>query len=241
MKKSNKILLTFVIGIFVIIALYVMAGRLRATPVFPVSEMEMSSETMPRISNGAQHEYALGDFHAINIHGNGSVVIKKGEASKIILQGAASAIARVHFNVSEGVLDIELEKNPSFQPGESFLITVITAKDYDELNVGGAVALNLVDFASPILKMNFGGNSNCKASGKVDDLRLNIGGNVKVDAKNLLAKNVEVNVGGMGDVMVFASNSLHVNGFGMSKVVYFGNPKSVERHGMGIMRINAGE
>jgi hypothetical protein len=62
-----------------------------------------------------------------------------------------------------------------------------------------------------------------------------------VDAKGLVAENVDATVEGIGSVEVTATEKLKANVQGIGSLNYFGNPKSISKTVDGIGGVSAGK
>ena len=74
------------------------------------------------------------------------------------------------------------------------------------------------------------GVGSIRLEGKTVDLQIECEGVGDVDASELVAKNADVRVEGIGDVYVFVEGDLRARVSGLGEIVYSGNPESVDDH-----------
>ncbi|MDD4646567.1 MAG: DUF2807 domain-containing protein [Bacteroidales bacterium] len=75
------------------------------------------------------------------------------------------------------------------------------------------------------LRLDLSGASECDFRGKVDELRIHLSGAGDIDATDLIARDVEVDMSGAGSARVNAKENLDVSISGVGSVRYLGEPK----------------
>lgn len=89
--------------------------------------------------------------------------------------------------------------------------------------------------------LNYEGVGMLVMTGKVTNFKVRAQGVGHVEAKDLIAENVEANVEGIGSVNVYASEKLKANVQGIGSLNYYGHPKSISKTVDGIGGVSAGK
>jgi len=117
----------------------------------------------------------------------------------------------------------------------------ITVPALTALHVEGAGRFRLHQLKGESFDFDVEGAGELVADGAVDTLKVRISGAAKVDAAAVQAHTVDVDVNGAGDATVRAQDAVTANVSGIGRIVYLGNPHSVEKHVSGLGSIRSGE
>ncbi len=101
--------------------------------------------------------------------------------------------------------------------------TVIRVNNLDII-VSGAARLDL-EIEAKRLKLDLSGASECDFRGKADEFSIHLSGAGDIDALDLMANEVEVELSGAGGARVYARNKLDVSISGVGSVRYKGDPE----------------
>ncbi len=93
-----------------------------------------------------------------------------------------------------------------------------------DILVTGAARLDF-EIEAKSLKVDLSGASECDFRGKVDELRVQLSGAGDIDALDLIAGNVEIDMSGAGGARVYAKDKLDVSISGVGSVRYRGEPE----------------
>lgn len=91
------------------------------------------------------------------------------------------------------------------------------------------------------LNINMSGVSNITLGGEANNVNMSVSGKANIDAYELKSQNADCFVSGMGDINVYASETLSAHVSGMGKINYKGNPKEKNLSTSGIGSIKAKE
>lgn len=254
MKTSNKILLTIFITFITTILLVSAALRINATKVrvelpgivnstdttkdnkiIEVSEIyNNKTSDLPNEKNpsAVTKEINLDTFNSIAVGGFYNITIQKSDKSKILMQGDATVLKLLDINVKNNTLTIDSPKDFNWFNTKPIDITIFT-NNLNNIAIGGKVMLKDMDVDSSSLELHVGGRAYCTLAGKTKTFTLNLGGNAKIDAKNLIADAVEISVAGQNSIVVHANESLHINGVGNNEIYYYGDPKNFTNNLLG--------
>jgi hypothetical protein len=107
----------------------------------------------------------------------------------------------------------------------------ISIKKIDTLNIAGAGRVEVKNISGSSFKLQVSGKPDINVSGAVDAFTVLAAGEVNIQAKELKAKLVSIDIGDVGHADVFASESLTANASGASNIEYYGNPVKVSNSG----------
>ena len=110
------------------------------------------------------------------------------------------------------------------------ITVVITSRQRSGAKLTGAARLTADQLSGPNFAVESTGAAQVHLSGKVDDLITDMTGASKLDAESLQTRTAEISSTGASKAEVTVSESLRVSITGAGKVVYSGNPPTVEKH-----------
>jgi hypothetical protein len=124
-------------------------------------------------------------------------------------------------------LEIEMEHG-AIAPSDGIKIA-ITSSALSAAELSGAVEFVATQLNGPKFALETSGAAKITLGGKVNRLLASLTGASKLVAEDLATEDVEVSVTGAGRADVTATNSVRAEITGAGKVVYGGNPKSVQK------------
>jgi hypothetical protein len=189
---------------------------------------------------------SVSKFKGIEVGGAFDVDVVAGSGeTKVELIGDDNLLDFVETEVQGGVLAIRTKK--SISPKLKLRVRIAT-QDLASLRSSGASDVVVNGINNERFTIETSGAGSVKASVQTNDLRIEtsgagdvrIGGSAKtlsletsgaadIDAHELKAAKVRVEVSGAGDVSVFAAEELDVSVSGAGDVQYSGNPKIVNK------------
>lgn len=104
--------------------------------------------------------------------------------------------------------------------------------------ISGAVRLTANQVVGPKFALEATGASRVTLEGSIGELLTDMTGASKLNASGLQAKTAEISTTGAADAEIVVADTLKVAITGAGKVIYSGNPKTIERHitGAGFIR-----
>ncbi|GHA54312.1 PspC domain-containing protein [Pontibacter akesuensis] len=183
------------------------------------------------------------NFSKISISGPYHLQLKQGNYS-VVVRAGNDEFKRMNFELNGDKLEISTQEKyfRLFDDREPVLIQ-ITAPNISNIDLSGAIKADIVSLEGESLRMNFSGaiqtvaNLNVrnlqvdasgatisKFTGKANRFELDATGASGVDAGNLEAAYVDVDVTGAGVAEVYATSTLRADATGTSRIVYRGNP-----------------
>lgn len=136
-------------------------------------------------------------------------------------------LSRIRTRMDGDRLKIDMEDGP-MAPTDGIKI-VITSSSLVGAELSGAVELNATQLSGSKFVLETSGAAKITLTGKVNRLLASLTGASKLEAEGLPTEDVELSVTGAGKAEVVATNSLRAAITGAGKVIYGGNPKTVER------------
>lgn len=181
----------------------------------------------------------VGAFHAIDLAGTIEVEVTVGKPASVEITGDADLVDKVVTRVKDGVLVIdtpELRNHRSRR--DSHLRAIVSAPDVDALMLSGTGAMKVTGISNERLAVDLGGTGALTASGSTGALHVAVGGTGEVAGKQLLAKDVVVDVGGTGSARLHASRSLDARISGTGSIHVSGHPSQVKKSVSGLGSIH---
>jgi len=180
-------------------------------------------------------------FYGINVKGPLNVNVEVGKAQSVTISGEPEFVRRINADVNGGVLRIVFDdtKNTSnIKDGNRITVTVPALTSYRILGAGES---RLKNISGERIDISFEGAGAMYASGKVKLLRMKSQGVGQVNLKDLQTERADLDVNGMGDLSVYASDTLNLVANGMGGIKYFGHPKHFNKSANGLGSISAGD
>lgn len=149
--------------------------------------------------------------------GNGTMVVAKGNPELLahleVRDGKIDTTCRVQ---RHGALDITL-------PG----------RDFRQYKLEGSADLDLKDLSQDSLSISIAGRGDVTATGKVDDLKVDIAGKGDAHMKDLIARNVNLEIAGRGDIETSPQDDARIEIAGSGDVKLYSEPKHLDTSIMG--------
>lgn len=204
--------------------------------------MLLAALLFPTLALAEDQVRKLDTFYGVNVKGPISVYVDVGKAQSVTVSGRKDYIGKVSTVVDGGVLRVIYEKEGkgevNVKEGDKITITVPALTSFRVLGAGESRVTNI---NGERIDISFEGAGALYASGKVKLLRMKGQGVGGVNTKDLHAERADVNFAGMGDIKVYASDTLNLIVEGMGNFTYYGNPKHVNKSVTGLGSINAGK
>jgi len=184
----------------------------------------------------------IGKFTRLVINGNFRVFLEPSDKPGLRMEMDENLFDIVKVSQEGSTLRIETHLN-ILQAREKNLY--IGIKDLEKMELSGAIkmvsdsvlrlgSLNIIvsgaarldfEIEAKSLKIDLSGASECDFKGKVDELRVQLSGAGDIDALDLVANVVEIDLSGAGGARVYAKEKLDVSISGVGSVRYRGEPE----------------
>lgn len=166
-------------------------------------------------------------FTAISTSGALNVEVTCQKEQSLELEADDNLLPLVKTEVRDGTLHVRNEKD--YSSGKSIRVR-ITVPDVAALTSSGAGEFTLADVRNERLEIENSGAATVRAAGETKTLRVELNGATRLQAGNLKAEDVTVEMSGAGSADVYATSELTANISGVGKVTYSGDPKVVNKN-----------
>jgi hypothetical protein len=174
-------------------------------------------------------------FNSIDISGVYEVNISLQKPQLLEITGNINILPLVKTEVRNGTLFIFNEKNID---NNTKIQVYISAKDIKRVASGGSNTIVLSEVNNDVLNLNFSGASANQLSGKTKKLNIKMSGSGNLDAKNLYAEKVKIDLYGTGMADVYPTQELNAAIYGTGTVYYSSKPQIVTKniYGPGVIK-----
>ncbi len=165
-------------------------------------------------------------FDNIDISGMYDVRISVGNENSLRIYGDDNLLPLIKTEVEGNTLHVWSKKNIS--PRKKIKIEIVT-ESLETISSSGASRIKLNDFKGEELNIEGSGAGSFHLSGETEYLRIELSGAVNLNADNLIADKVDVEISGASDADVYAKDELRAEISGVGNIEYSGNPQSVKK------------
>ena len=171
-------------------------------------------------------------FTRVQVKGGIELDLTAGESQSVKVDAHDGYIADIKTYVRGDTLVIDMDTDDSDDGinmhGHDVRVT-ISMKMLEELEVLGAVDADIRGIDSKELKIDIKGAGDLDIEGTCGSLELELKGAGDVDAEDLKCENVEVAVKGVGEAVVFASETVDADVSGIGSITVYGEPSRVRQ------------
>jgi hypothetical protein len=205
----------------------------------------------------------ISNFNAIKLDGAGRLIINQGDSESLEIRADDNLISNLTAEVQGDTLYLGYREKPwrkTILPSTSvvYTLSIVTLNkltlngaadveihaletDTFALTINGAGTVSIQDLATGQLNIALAGTGSVSASGFSEEQSIIIDGAGSYQAGGLQTKITSININGLGNGTVWATDSLDVNIVGGGTVNYYGSPNlTQEISGLGEVK-NIGE
>ena len=158
----------------------------------------------------------------VNLH------YRPGPSTTLEAKGDPEMLA--HLKVHDGKIDM----NCRIRHWRHQRINItLPGREFREYHIAGVADLDLQGLNQASLKIEIAGSGDVNASGKADDMKLEIAGRGTARMKDLAVKNLNVDIAGRGEVETSPSEKADIDIAGSGNVKLYTEPKSLDTSIMG--------
>lgn len=168
----------------------------------------------------------ISDFDALEADGAYSIEVICGKTPSLQIIGDDNIIPIISTEVSGGTLYISNKR--SISPRGRITVKITTG-NLNEIISAGASNIYVSGIKSNRFRVDASGAGKIELRGRVSTADYSISGAVKIDARDLTAARVNVDLSGASKADVYASEELKAAISGVGKINYYGNPGMVKR------------
>lgn len=190
--------------------------------------LRLIAEPAPELSGErTTRNYDFSGFDRIDVEGQWSVTIERGEVSSVVVDTPAEVVESVEVAVDGDRLSVSYEGGwcaGCFRDGTALKAT-ITMPEIESLDLSGATTVSFSGFEGRSLSVDVSGAVELRgASSRFDTLTLDISGAGRVDLADVPVTDAEVDVSGAGNVTLrMAGGRLTGDMSGAGNLEYFGS------------------
>jgi hypothetical protein len=173
-------------------------------------------------------------FKGVDVSGVFQIEITAQKDFAVEVEADDNLISLIKTEVRDGVLHIETKKRISTNNG---LKLRISAPDIENIDASGVSKVSLIGVKNNELRVDTSGASKVNVNGETARLLIDVSGASSIDAENLRTEAATVNASGASHVSLFATSELRSDASGASKIIYSGNPITVEKKTSGASSI----
>ena len=203
--------------IFVLISMLATLAVISGCVNFDAGSVRGRGETETR-------EIQAENFSGLRLSGIYEFTFRQSSEFSVILSMQENLFNYFEPSVEDGVLNMDFTRGITVVRQDYTPVLQITAPYLDSLLISGTVDADIYQYAE-ILEISVSGTADILLSGSADTLNISIAGAANVNAFDMTATDVSVRVRGVGNVEVYATDTLYVNMSGVGNVRYDGNPE----------------
>jgi hypothetical protein len=186
----------------------------------------------------------LGEFTKIDMDGGAKVNLVQGNEHSVKVEGSRRVVDQVVTEVNDGVLLINYRDRKLFEFWAENLTLTITFTNLSDFRLDGGVELKADDLNLESLNITINGGASVKmnnlllntlgmtltgggdihVSGIAENQTVNVSGGTNYQAEDLKSANVNVEIAGAANVVVWATETLNLDLAGAYSVSYWGSP-----------------
>lgn len=202
--------------------------------------------------------YDPGAFTGVELSGSAQVRFEQGEDDHVVVFGDAAVQDALVIEVRNGTLQVHQSGNWKFWDAGKLQMTVVArelrrvsisgASEFVangpvrsprlEVQLSGAGRLRFDDLVTDRLRFGVSGAGDGRFAGRAGELRIDVSGRGDFLGGRLQSTRAEVRVSGIGNVRVWATDTLRVGVSGIGTVDYWGSP-NVDRSVSGMATLKA--
>lgn len=177
----------------------------------------------------------VSQFSKVEISGAYEVEIVVGNEHKVEISAEDNLLSLIKTKVRGNTLVIENRKNIS--PREDIVIK-ITTETLERIETSGASSIYANNIDARTFSLDFSGAGSVYLEGDCSRLIVDMSGAGSLNAKKLIANDVQIEISGASSAKVFASESISADVSGVGSIDYYGDPEDVRTDVSGVGSIN---
>ena len=221
MKKIGLIVFVVCVVVGLSLANFFSFGRLSEKP-FGI-KIDFGRQTGS--GNIVSQKREVSNFKSVDVSSAFVVEIVAGKDFSVEVQADDNLLPLIETSVSGGTLHIGTEKSVSTK---NDMIVRITAPEIEKIEASGACKVNASGITNKSLTIDTSGASKISVTGETSELSVEVSGASNIDTDQLKTVNANIEASGASKVYVNVSGDLHAQASGASRIVYSGEPRSLD-------------
>lgn len=220
MKKLNLSILVLALSVTVIFLNGCGAGSLTTVQGSGIAKTENRNVT---------------GFSKIDASGAVNVTVAIQKDFNLSIEADDNLLPNIKTEVSGDILKIYSDGKISVKTPINVKITM---PDIVSLEVSGASSGVVSGSKSDLVIAKASGASKIKIDGEAIKLKADASGASSIDAENFKVEDVDIDASGASSATVLATEELHANASGASKIFYVGEPKRIQKNASDVSSIS---
>jgi hypothetical protein len=175
-----------------------------------------------------QESRPMPPFHTIDCQGDLDVTVVCQQDPHVAVAASADTLTRVRTQVENGVLRVRLRRWGWWQPARKVALDV-SLPDLSGMTATGASHVTIANVANRELRIHADGASLYRLSGATGHLMVSGEGAARVEADELAADSVSLDLSGVCTARVHVTERMDVKGSGPIQVAYRGQPRITQQ------------
>lgn len=174
----------------------------------------------------------LAGFDRISVAGVYELDVRVGPGFSIMLSGPAYEMDKVEASVENGALVLsqrKWKKGEKKRHDRDGVEAVITMPSLTGVNISGVVEGHVSDIDAGSFDLTLSGVGDIAIDGECGEFKARVSGVGDLDARRLECRKTDIDVSGVGDASVFASDEIDVKISGMGDIDVYGSPEKVRK------------
>lgn len=169
--------------------------------------------------------YDITNFTKLDVSHAFEVDIKVGSEASLKITAGENIHPHIIVENKDNTLTLSI-KNEINNVGN--IKAEITVPNLKSVDASGACKISVDGISTDSFELDMSGACSGKLNGKVIKLEIDLSGATSMDAKDLIAEQVEVDISGASNTKVYASKSIEAEASGASNITLYGDPEKVE-------------
>ncbi len=218
-----RIFFGVLIGLLLAAAIAVTAGYYAFGGMGDIGERDKSKDITQTM--------ALSGFDRIDVAGVYELDVTIGGDFSVTISGAPSEMEEVEVSVENGalVLDQEQFRTKNRRWRDMGLTAVITMPSLSELEIAGIADANINGVDSEEFRVELAGVGDVNISGSCGYLDAAVSGVGELNARELKCRVADVDVSGIGEAQIYASERVDASVNGIGSITVHGAPAAVSK------------
>ncbi len=180
-------------------------------------------------------------FASISSDGVFNLKVDVGPAQAVKINSEENNLDQVTTEVVNNELVLSFKNKAKKFKSEEGITVLVSVPTLTKLRVKGVGPTEVKHIKTSDFELNYEGVGAVKLEGRVNNLILNAKGVGSVDAKSLKSQIANVSLNGLGEVSVYASDTLNANLNGIGSMTYYGKPGHINKVVSGLGKVSQGD
>lgn len=179
----------------------------------------------------------LTDFDKIDVAGVYEINVAVGGGFSVAVSGAPSQIDNAEIAVKNGVLELGQETAGARSWRGFGLTATISMPSLVEIDIAGVAEGDITGVDAETFRADLSGVGDLTLAGSCGRLKAQVSGIGELDASDLKCERADIDVSGIGEASVYASEEARASVSGIGEIDVYGSPDKLEKDSSFLSRI----